>query len=114
MNKNKRTLADMSANEAAAHVMDNDISDELEQAEVVHERRPANLVTALRVDLGTQSALESAAAARGTGVTTLVRQIIEEWVQASGDTPADLINELIRHLDAARQAAGSLANRDSA
>jgi hypothetical protein len=45
------------------------------------------MVTALRVDVDTQSALESAAAARGIGVTTLMQQIIEEWVQANGDAP---------------------------
>jgi len=114
MSKNKRTLASMSADEAAAHVMDNDISDLLDQAEVVRERRPAKMVTALRIDLDTQSALESAAAARGIGVTTLMRQIIEDWVQANSDTPADQINELVRHLDAARQAANSLASRGAA
>lgn len=114
MNKNKRTLAGMSPTDAAAHVMNNDISDLLDQAEVVRERRPAKMVTALRIDLDTQSALESAAAARGIGVTTLMRQIIEEWVEANSDTPADQISELVRHLDAARQAASSLANRDAA
>jgi hypothetical protein len=113
MSESKRRLADMSADEAADHIMNNDISDLLDQAEVVRERRPAKMVTALRIDLDTQSALEAAAAARGIGVTTLMRQIIEEWVHANGDVPADHISELVRHLDAARQAANSLANRDA-
>jgi hypothetical protein len=104
----------MSADEAAAHVMNNDISDLLDQADVVRERRHAKMVTAVRIDLDTQSALESAAAARGIGTTTLMRQIIEEWVQANRDSPADQISELVRHLDAARQAASILANRDAA
>jgi hypothetical protein len=44
-----------------------------------------------------------------------MRQIIEDWVMANRDTPApDQISELVRHLDAARQAATSLANRDAA
>jgi hypothetical protein len=41
MSKNRRAPAGMSAEETAAHVMDNDISDLLDQAEVVRERRPA-------------------------------------------------------------------------
>jgi uncharacterized protein YjgD (DUF1641 family) len=114
MSKNRRTLAGMSADEAVEHVMNNDISDLLDQAEVVRERRPAKMVTALRIDPDTQIALEAAAAARGIGVTTLMRQIIEEWVQNNRDVPADHISELVRHLDAARQAANSLANRDAA
>jgi hypothetical protein len=52
--------------------MNNDISDLLDQAEFIRERRPATMVTALRIDLDTQSALESAAAARGIGATTLI------------------------------------------
>ena len=114
MTRNRKTLAGMNADEAAAHVMDNDISELLDQAELVREHRPAKMVTALRIDLDTQSALESAAAARGIGVTTLMRQIIEEWVHTNSDAPADQISELVRHLDAARQAAHSLANRDAA
>jgi hypothetical protein len=43
-----------------------------------------------------------------------MRQIIEEWVHTHGDVPADHISEHVRHLDAARQAANSLANRDAA
>src|SRR5262245_15935136 len=114
MSKSKRTLNGMSADEAAAHVMNNDISELLDDAEIVRERRPAKMVTAVRIDLNTQSALEAAAAARGIGATTLMRQIIEEWVEANRDTPADQIRELVRHLDAARQAASLLANRDAA
>jgi hypothetical protein len=104
----------MSADEAAARVLDTDISELFDQAEVVRERRPAKMLTRLRIDLDTQSALESAAAARGIGVTTLIRQIIEEWVDANGNTPTDQISELVRHLDAASQAANSLDNRDDA
>jgi hypothetical protein len=80
MSENRRTLAGMSADEAAAHMMDNDISDLLDQAEVIRERRPATMVTTLRIDLDTQSALEAAATARGIDAATLMRQIIEEWV----------------------------------
>jgi hypothetical protein len=111
----RRTLAGMNADEAADHVMNNDISDLLDQADHVTERRPAKMVTALRIDLDTQAALETAAAVRGIGVTTLMRQIIEDWVRTDSDTPApDQISELVRHLDAARQAANSIANRDAA
>lgn len=106
MSGNRRDLAGMSPAEAADHVMNNDISDLLDQAEHLTERRPAKMVTALRIDLDTQAALETAAAARGTGVTTLMRQIIEDWVRANHDGPApDHISELVRHLDAARMAA---------
>jgi len=112
MNKTPKKLADMAPDDAAAHVMNNDISDLFDQAEVVRERRPAKMVTALRIDLDIQAELEAAAAARGIGATTLMRQIIEEWVQANRDAPAaDQIGELVRHLDAARQAANSLVHR---
>ena len=115
MSSTRRKLAGLSAEEAADHVMNNDISDLLDQAELVTERRPAKMVTALRIDLDTQAALETAAATRGIGVTTLMRQIIEDWVRTDGTAPApDQISELVRHLDAARQAANSLANRDAA
>lgn len=114
MSKNRRTLAGMSADEAVEHVMNNDISDLLDQAEVVRERRPAKMVTALRIDPDTQIALEAAAAAGGIGATTLMRKIIEEWVQTNRDVPVDHISELVRHLDAARQAANALTNRDAA
>ena len=115
MSSTRRKLAGLSADEAADHVMNNDISDLLDQAEQVTERRPAKMVTALRIDLDTQAALEAAAATRGIGVTTLMRQIIEDWVRTDSNAPApDQISELVRHLDAARQAASSLANRDAA
>jgi hypothetical protein len=38
------------------------------------------MVTTLRIDLDNQAELEAAAAARGIGSSTLMRQIIEEWV----------------------------------
>ena len=115
MSSSRRKLAGMSADEAAKHVMNNDISDLLDGAEHVPERRPAKMVTALRIDLDTQIELEAAAAARGIGATTLMRQIVEEWVRANRDAPApDHISELVRHLEAARQAANSLANREAA
>ena len=115
MTNTRRKLAGLNADEAANHVLNNDISDLLDQADHVTERRPAKMVTALRIDLDTQAALEAAAATRGIGVTTLMRQIIEDWVRANRDQPAvDHISELVRHLDAARQAATSLANRDAA
>jgi hypothetical protein len=109
-----RTLTGMSADEAAGRVMNDDISDLLDQAEVVPQRLPAKMVTAVRIDLDTQSALESAATARGIDTTTLMRQIIEEWVQANSDAPKDQLRELVRRLDAAHQAASLLANRDPA
>jgi hypothetical protein len=110
MTSTRRKLAGMTADEAADHLMNNDISDLLDQAEHVTERRPAKMVTALRIDLDTQAGLEAAAAARGIGVTTLMRQIIEDWVRANRDAPAlDHISELVRHLDAARQAANSIS-----
>jgi hypothetical protein len=80
------------------------------EAEVVPESRPATTATALRIDLGIQAELETAAAARGVGSSTLMRQIIEDWVAANRDMPApDHLAELVRHLDAARQAATSLS-----
>lgn len=110
----RRKLAGMSAAEAAAHVMDSDISDLLEHAEPV-ARRPAKVVTALRIDLETQAALEQAAAVRGVGVSTLMRQIIEDWVVANREPAAqDHISELVRHLEAARRAANLLGSRDAA
>jgi len=40
-----------------------------------------------------------------------MRQIIEEWVRANRHAPApDQISELVRHLDAARRAADSIAH----
>jgi hypothetical protein len=79
MTKRSEGLAGMSADDAAAFAMDNDLGDLLGNGEVVRERRPAEMVTALRIDLGIQAELEAAAAARGIGSSTLVRQIIEEW-----------------------------------
>jgi predicted DNA-binding protein len=115
MSTTPRKLAGLTADEAVSLVMNNDISDLLDQAQPVRERRPAKLVTALRVDLETQRELEAAALARGIGVSTLMRQIIEDWVQANRDTPLPgQISELVRHLDAARQAASSLASRNAA
>ena len=107
-------LAGKTADEAAAYAMDNDLGTVFERAEVIRERRPAKMVTALRIGLDIQAELEAAAATRGIGSSTLMRQIIEEWVVAHRDTPApDQLGELVRHLDAARQAAASLA-RDAA
>jgi len=112
MNQNRDGLAGVPAEDAAAYAMNNDISGLFDGAEVVRERRPAKMVTALRIDLDVQAEIEAAAAARGIGVSTLMRQIIEEWVTAHRDAPApDQIGELVRYLDAARQAAASLAER---
>src|SRR5262245_48268871 len=105
-------LAGEPAKDAAAYAMNNDLGELFEEAEVVRERRPAKLLTALRIDLSTQAELEAAAAARGIGSSTLMRQIIEEWVEANRNAPApDQIGELVRHLDAVRRAAASLAQR---
>jgi len=112
MSGKRKDLAGMVPDVAAAHGMDNDISELLDNAHVVRERRPAKMVTALRLDLDTQAEIEAAAAARGIGSSTLMRQIIEDWVRAHRDAPAtDQIGELVRHLDAARQAAASLARQ---
>jgi hypothetical protein len=44
-----------------------------------------------------------------------MRHIIEDWVRANRDSPApDQISELVRHLDAARQAATSLTHHAAA
>lgn len=103
-------LAGMPANDAAAFAMNNDLGDLFDKGEVVRERRPAKMVTALRIDLGIQAELEAVAAARGIGSSTLMRQIIEEWVAANRDAPPpDQLGELVRHLDAARRAATSLS-----
>jgi hypothetical protein len=108
-------LAGMPADEAVGFAMDNDLGGLFTDAEVVRERRPAKMVTALRIDLDVQRELEVAAAARGVGASTLMRQIIEEWVAAHRNAPApDQIGELVRYLDAARQAAASLAQRERA
>jgi hypothetical protein len=105
----------MSAEEATQHVMGNDIAELFEQAEVTPERRPAKMVTALRIDLETQAALEAAAQTRGIGVSTLMREIICEWVNTHrGQAAPDQVSELVRHLDAARQVAAALATRNAA
>jgi predicted DNA-binding protein len=111
MSDSRPDLSRMSPQEAAAYVMNNDTSEYFEGGEVVSERRPAKMVTALRIDLGIQAELEAAAAARGTGSSTLMRQIIEEWVEAHRDAAPDHLVELVRHLDAARRAASSLAHQ---
>jgi hypothetical protein len=109
MTNGRDDLSGMSANEAAAFAMDNDLGELLSEAELVRERRPAKMVTALRIDLDIQSGLEAAAAARGIGASTLMRQIIEEWIGAHREvSAADQLGELVRHLDAARRAAASL------
>ena len=109
MTKKRADLAGLPADEAAAFAMDNDLGDLFDKGEVMRERRPAKMVTALRIDLGIQTELEAAAAARGIGSSTLMRQIIEDWVLANRDAPPpDQLGELVRHLDAARQAAKSL------
>lgn len=110
MTKKREDLAGKSADEAAAFAMNNDLGDLFDEAEVVRERRPAKVVTALRIDLDIQAELEAAAAARGIGASTLMRQIIEEWVGRHRGAPApDQLGELVRHLDAARNAAATLA-----
>lgn len=115
MSKTRKTLAGMTPQEAAEYAMNNDLGEMFDEAEVVRQRRPAKMVTALRIDLDIQAELEAAAAARGVGASTLMRQIIEEWVRSNRDAPApDQIGELVRHLDAARQAAASLTQRTAA
>jgi hypothetical protein len=100
---------------AAQFALDEDLGEMFDKAEVVRERRPAKMVTALRLDLDTQADLEAAASARGIGSSTLMRQIIEEWVAAHRDTPPpNQPGELVRHLDVGRQAAASLAQDPAA
>jgi hypothetical protein len=112
MSEIRRRLTGMTSEEAAEYAMKNDLSEMFDEAEVVRERRPAKMVTALRIDLDIQAEIERAATARGIGSSTLMRQIIEEWVEAHRNKPApDQMRELVRHLDAARQAAVSLAQR---
>lgn len=114
MTRKREGLAGMTAADAAAFALENDLSEHFDAAEVVRERRPAKMVTALRLDLDIQAEVEAAASARGVGSSTLMRQIIEEWVAAHREAPAaNQYGELVRHLDAARQAAASLA-RDAA
>ena len=118
MGDNRDDLTGMSPNEAAAFTVNNDISELFAQPEAVPESppattttvAPATTATALRVDLGIQAELESAAAARGIGSSTLMVQILEDWVAANREMPApDQLAELVRHLDAARQLATSLS-----
>jgi hypothetical protein len=98
--------------EAVEFAKDNSLADLLANGEVVRERRPAKMVTALRIDLSVQAELEAAATARGIGASTLMRQIIEEWVESQRRGPApDPVVELVRHLEAARLAADSIARR---
>jgi predicted DNA-binding protein len=102
-------LSGMTREQAVEYAMNNDLSDLMAEAEVIRERRPAKMVTALRIDMETQAALEAAAAERGIGSSTLMRQIMEEWVHAHRNTgAADQVEELVYHLDAARNAANSL------
>jgi len=109
MNEPREALAGVSAGDAATYAMDHDLGTMFEQAEVVRERRPAKMVTALRIDLDIQAEIEAAAQARGIGASTLMRQIIEDWVAAHRSSAApDQLGELVRHLDAARRAAASL------
>jgi hypothetical protein len=63
----------MISGDVAAHVMDNEIHDLLDQAEIVREHRPAKLVTAVQVDLGTQSATTESAKPRPDTVRTCHR-----------------------------------------
>lgn len=107
----RNDFANMTPDQAAAHALDHDLGDMFESAEVVRERRPAKMVTALRIGLDVQTRLEAAATARGIGTSTLMRQIIEEWVETYGDqTAPDHVSELVRHLDAARRAATHLTS----
>lgn len=115
MSETHDELSDVTPAEAAAQAMNTDLGQRFKDAEVVRERRPAKMVTALRIDLDIQAEIEAAAAARGVGASTLMRQIIEEWVRANRQLPApDEIGELVRHLDAARRAADTLARRTAA
>lgn len=105
-------IENLAPTDAARYVMDHDIADLFHGAEVVHSRRPAKMVTALRIDLDIHAELEAAAATRRVGVSTLMRAIIEEWVQANREHPVpDQIGELVRHLDAARHAATALSRQ---
>jgi hypothetical protein len=105
----------MPTDEAISYMITNDISHLLADAEVVREPRAAKVVTALRMDIGVQAEIERAASARGIGASTLMRQIIEEWVEANREgEPPDQIGELVRHLDAARRAADAIAGRAAA
>ena len=115
MTDNMPDLAHMDARQAADYAMDNDLAGHFGDGVVTHDRRPAKMVTALRIDLSTQAELEAAAAARGIGSSTLMRLIIEEWLSGHRE-PADVdqLGELVRHLDAARQAAADLRRQAAA
>ncbi|MER7005108.1 hypothetical protein ABT297_18950 [Dactylosporangium sp. NPDC000555] len=115
MTKKREDLAGMPPPEAAEFALDNDLGDLFDRAEVVRERRPAKMVTTLRLDLDIQAEVEAAASAWGIGSSTLMRQIIEEWVAAHrGEPVPNQFGELVRHLDAARRAAASLAGEAAA
>lgn len=58
MTRKPDQLWDMSAEQAAAHAMDNDLGGSFDQAQV-QTRRPAKIVTALRLDLSVQAELEA-------------------------------------------------------
>jgi hypothetical protein len=108
-------LTGMPAQQAAEYAMSHDLGASFADAEVVRERRPAKMVTALRIDLNIQREIEAAAAARGVGASTLMRHIIEDWAAAHREAPApDRIGELVRYLDAARRAAALLAQHGQA
>jgi hypothetical protein len=84
MSEKPEDLTGMSAGQAAEYAMDHDLGTSFADAEVVRERRPAKMVTALRIDLDVQREIEAAAAVRGAGALTLMRQIIEDWVGRGG------------------------------
>lgn len=65
-----------------------DLGEAFGAADVARRRRPAKAVTALRMDLDVQARLGVAAAQRGIGTSTLMRQIIEEWVESHLANPA--------------------------
>ena len=67
MTKKSKDFNGMAADEAVAIVMNVDITELLERAEVVRERRPAKMVTALRIDLGVQAELEASPLLGGSG-----------------------------------------------
>lgn len=105
-------LSEMPTDEVADYVLNNDVSHLLADGEVMREPRAAKVVTALRMDIGVQAEIERAAQRRGLGASTLMRQILEEWVEANRDgEPPDQLGEIVRHLDAARRAAAKLAER---
>jgi predicted DNA-binding protein len=115
MTKEPQDFTGVPPAEAAEHALSNDLAEMFDAAQVVRERRPAKMVTALRLDLDIQAELETLAAARGVGSSTLMRQIIEEWVAGHRHAAVpNQLGELVRHLDAARQAAASLSRHSAA